>query len=543
MLGDARSASRASSLVARLTAWINGERKDLLAPLGRVLAGDVVELRPLGAERARAAARVALADRGRVRPLARAGPRRARASRRRPQEARAPLRLRGPHDGRRVHDAAGAAPARGPRRPAARRRRDPGARGSRARRCCTSRASWRSPCPCHAFRYLYYGTLVPNTFYVKTGTGSLVWRAGLRTLRDMFAFNHTGLLAVVAPLAFANRRRIVEKATMALIAVAFMAYYVKVGVDEMQWHRLYLPALPFLVRARGARRAERRRRGAARLVGARARGGRRSPRRRRALAGRSCSSPRAQNFRSPTASMNGFNGHGDLAGTFHPDLGKFLVRHERPGALVAFQDMGSTPYHAPDIELPRLLRPGRHARSRTRATTTGSTPSSARTSTTAGQVRRRDARVLLRAQPRVGHLHHLHAAERRSSARPAGSSTRTRRAASFGDAYRDNSVQFGLWDDPRFRERYVPVRTWPRSRAYYLALLRRTRSLGADAARGRARRAAGEPAGREGDVRGRARAARLGDDEADARAARGVHHDVVEAPGPDAARISTSSST
>jgi hypothetical protein len=62
----------------------------------------------------------------------------------------------------------------------------------------------------------------------------------------MFAFNDMGLLAVVAPLAFADRKRIVEKATMGLIAIAFMAYYVSVGVDEMQWHRLYLPALPFL---------------------------------------------------------------------------------------------------------------------------------------------------------------------------------------------------------------------------------------------------------------------------------------------------------
>ncbi|HEY6460529.1 MAG TPA: hypothetical protein VIY73_10280 [Polyangiaceae bacterium] len=43
----------------------------------------------------------------------------------------------------------------------------------------------------------------------------------------------------------------------------------------------------------------------------------------------------------------------------------------------------------------------------------------------------------------------------------------------FGDAYGANSFEWHLWDDPRFRERYVPVRTWPRSRAYYLALWRR----------------------------------------------------------------------
>jgi hypothetical protein len=45
--------------------------------------------------------------------------------------------------------------------------------------------------------------------------------------------------------------------------------------------------------------------------------------------------------------------------------------------------------------------------------------------------------------------------------------------ASLGDAYRDNPYQFALWDDPLFQQRYVAVRTWPRSNAYYLALWRR----------------------------------------------------------------------
>ena len=79
--------------------------------------------------------------------------------------------------------------------------------------------------PCHAFRYAYYGSLIQNTFYVKTGgAGAVVWRVGLRTLRDMFLFNHAGLLVIAAPLAFASRKHWVEKATMAVIALAFMAY-------------------------------------------------------------------------------------------------------------------------------------------------------------------------------------------------------------------------------------------------------------------------------------------------------------------------------
>src|SRR5262249_21572458 len=127
-----------------------------------------------------------------------------------------------------------------------------------------------------------------------------------------------------------------------------MAYVVMVGADEMQWHRLYLPALPFLcilaalglrnvleaaLRAAGRLGAGRIALGAAYGIGWGA----------VLLAARS-------SFAFTFKGVNGFNGHGDLAGTFHPDLGKFLVRHERPGGLVAFQDMGSTPYHAPDLD-------------------------------------------------------------------------------------------------------------------------------------------------------------------------------------------------
>ncbi len=196
--------------------------------------------------------------------------------------------------------------------------------------------------PSHAFRYLYYGTLVPNTFYVKTSAGS-VWRQGLNTLRDMFEFNDTGMLAVLAPLAFADRRRLLEKSAFALISAAFMIYYVRVGIDEMHWHRLYIPALPFLcvLAALGVQNV-------IDLVRARARpiwiGALVT-----ALAWLGGLWAAGSNFMTTYKAQSGFDGHGDLAGTFHPDLGKFLVRHERPGGLVAFQDMGSTPYHAPDL--------------------------------------------------------------------------------------------------------------------------------------------------------------------------------------------------
>ncbi len=317
--------------------------------------------------------------------------------------------------------------------------------------------------PCHAFRYAYYGTLVPNTFYVKTGTGSTVWREGLRSLHDMFEFNYTGALIVLSPLAFADRKRLAEKATMALISVAFMVYYVKVGVDEMQWHRLYLPALPFTAVLATL--------GAQNLLDGLLRGA--EPRRKLAhaagwglvlFAG-------TTNFRFTHKELNGFDGHGDLAGTFHPDLGKFIVRHERPGALVAFQDMGSTPYHAPDINfldfiglVDRTVARARHDHGL--HAFVGSDEGDQRPKYDASM-----REYFWRRNPEWAIL---------TVYIPQGQEQRFARAFekeppedALAEVFNDNPFQFQIYADPGFKERYVHVRTWQRSIGYYLSLWRR----------------------------------------------------------------------
>jgi hypothetical protein len=323
--------------------------------------------------------------------------------------------------------------------------------------------------PCHTFRYLYFGSLVPNTFYAKTSSSALVWHEGLRSLEGMFAFNHTGLLAVLAPLAFASKRRRVETATMAIIAVAFMAYIVMVGVDEMQWHRLYLPALPFLCVLAAL--------GGQNLVEAVLRVLKRDVEGSLARTvgysigwGAVLVAARA-NFAFTYKEVNGFNGHGDLAGTFHPDLGKFLVRHERPGGLVAFQDMGSTPYHAPDLDFLDFVglvdKTVAHARHDMGLHAFMNADDGRKQAQFDAAMRdyffgRQPEWAILTIYTPLGDEQKL---AKEFADDPTG--------GSFGDAYRANSFQWGIWDDPRFRERYVPVRTWPRGSAYYLALWRR----------------------------------------------------------------------
>lgn len=316
--------------------------------------------------------------------------------------------------------------------------------------------------PAHAFRFLYYGSLVPNTFYVKTGSGSAVWAVGLSTLGDMLSFDLTWLLVLLAPLALVRGPRRLERITMAIVAVSFMAYYVAVGIDEMQWHRLYLPALPFLCVLAAL--------GVDALVGMLP-----LPEARAKLAWAAAwllvIGAGAYNLRFTWKEFHGLNGHGDLAGTYHPDLGKFLVRHERPGGLVAFQDMGSTPYHAPDLAfldffglVDSTVAHARHDHGLHTFIASNDTDAEAKFDAEMREYffRRDPEWTILTVYVPPGEQQRI---KGELDADPTGNG--------LGDAFSYNRFQFGLWSDPRFQQRYVAVRTWPRSVAYYLGLFRR----------------------------------------------------------------------
>lgn len=319
--------------------------------------------------------------------------------------------------------------------------------------------------PFHAFRVLYYGSLLPNTFYVKTGGSELVWLAGVRKLHQMFEFNHLGWLVLLAPLAFLDRKHWLEKLVASAIAVGFMAYVVKVGVDEMRWHRLYLPALPFLVllAAAGLRNlcaavvAVLRLAGHKRLVVY-------------AVGWALVATAAWSNFDFTYDEMSGFNGRGDLSGNFHPDLGKFVTRHERPGGLVAFQDMGSTPYHAPDIDFLDFigLVDGTVARARHSYGLHAFLPTGGSDAQASYDAEMRD--YFYERSPEWVIL---------TSYIPGSQAGRVSSAFARNPVPKvlepwigTNSYQFGIYDQ-KFKQNYAHVRTWPRSATYYLSLFRK----------------------------------------------------------------------
>ncbi len=322
--------------------------------------------------------------------------------------------------------------------------------------------------PFHLFRWGYYHSLLPNTYYVKTSKGSLVWRAGLGSLHDLLDFNATGALLVLAPFAFVDRRWLKEKLVMAAISLAFFAFIVKVGVDEMQWHRLYLPALPFLLLLAAfglqvvvdgiAAAIANKKTGPRWLWPALAAWA--------ALVGAG-----ARDFAFTYKEFGGFNGLADFCGQNHPDMGKFLTRHERTGGLIAFQDMGATPYHAPDLDFLDFIglvdghvARARHAHGLHAFTGTGNEHEQRIYDAEMREYfwSRRPEWTILTVYPPV---------DREQAIADAFAKDPTPKA--IGDAYSNNSYQFGIWSDPRFAKEYVHVRTWMRSRGYYLSMYRR----------------------------------------------------------------------
>jgi hypothetical protein len=319
--------------------------------------------------------------------------------------------------------------------------------------------------PFHLARYLYFGSLVPNTFYVKTGSSVLLMLKGLDKIRDMFTFNWTGALVVLAPLAFIDRRHLKEKLVALAIALGFMLYIVKVGVDEMRWHRLYLPALPFLALLAGL--------GMQNLVDALS-GLARS--RRVAVAVHVAAwalvvASASSSFKFTVENMSGFNGRGELSGTYHPDMGKFLTRHERPGALVAFQDMGSTPYHAPDINFFDFigLTEGKVARARHAYGLNAYTATENYRNQDRFDAEMRDYFFELGPEWTILTVY----VPASMAGRVAEQFAKDPGPAAMMGYEHHNSYQFRITKDPRFQESYVHVRTWPRSATYYLMLYRR----------------------------------------------------------------------
>ena len=105
--------------------------------------------------------------------------------------------------------------------------------------------------PYHVWRLLYFGDLLPNTYYAKATAGSEVWDRGWAQLGGFMQFNLNWLLGTAALLSLIPARGRWYRLLSVLLCAFFMLYLVKIGRDEMKHYRLFLPVYGLYVVAAG----------------------------------------------------------------------------------------------------------------------------------------------------------------------------------------------------------------------------------------------------------------------------------------------------
>ncbi|UCB52749.1 MAG: tetratricopeptide repeat protein [Candidatus Zixiibacteriota bacterium] len=99
--------------------------------------------------------------------------------------------------------------------------------------------------PFAVFKVYYYGDLLPNPFYAKTGLSFEYVKSGLEYFWQFL--KHYGLwgIAYVLPLLFYRSLQSGGRLLL-LLAYVYTLYIVVVGGDVLKAHRFFLPILPFL---------------------------------------------------------------------------------------------------------------------------------------------------------------------------------------------------------------------------------------------------------------------------------------------------------
>jgi hypothetical protein len=193
--------------------------------------------------------------------------------------------------------------------------------------------------PWLAWKATYYGSLLPNTWYVKAADPS-GWRfaAGARYVLDFVAAPPFPLLWLSAgAIRAALARRLTRADGFALCAVALsLGWVLYVGGDQMPAHRLLVPLVPVSAWAALALwRDELATRGNLVAVGLAL-----------AISGSLLLQLAWPGLAGPRRNATSFVGEA---------VGRHIGEHFRPGSLVALNTAGSTPFHAPGLRYLDML--------------------------------------------------------------------------------------------------------------------------------------------------------------------------------------------
>ncbi len=104
------------------------------------------------------------------------------------------------------------------------------------------------------FKLAYFGDLLPNTYYAKTGGGKLQWFRGLSYLVHGYGAAELALVSLAVYLLYRGGWRQAPSRTAFLVAATFACYILLVGGDSLGVDRFLVPVTLFLVIAGAPRR-------------------------------------------------------------------------------------------------------------------------------------------------------------------------------------------------------------------------------------------------------------------------------------------------
>jgi tetratricopeptide (TPR) repeat protein len=95
------------------------------------------------------------------------------------------------------------------------------------------------------FKIFYYGDLLPNPFYAKTGFSLEYFKTGLAYFWLFLKHYGLGGVLYLIPIAFYKDLEVKGKLTL-LVVYIYTLYVIMIGGDVLKAHRFFLPILPFL---------------------------------------------------------------------------------------------------------------------------------------------------------------------------------------------------------------------------------------------------------------------------------------------------------
>jgi tetratricopeptide (TPR) repeat protein len=99
--------------------------------------------------------------------------------------------------------------------------------------------------PFLAWKYAYYGGIVPNTYYAKSGFTAAYFTRGVEYLREWLrAYLLFGAVPVLGLLSLRDARRRAALAGAAVLILAYSAYVVAIGGDVLPIFRFWLTVVP-----------------------------------------------------------------------------------------------------------------------------------------------------------------------------------------------------------------------------------------------------------------------------------------------------------